>query len=169
MTQAQITCLYEWCTTRQYAMFHWPSPPDPASIYSKLFTSHPASLSSLAVTELSRELDPTMTDQANIPIINNHYAPHAREEMAEAMKEDYPVWKQNTDIDKFREKFGFSSANARDQKGIDDLVSLSTGVGTPEGCQRLLSAVGNLVKGAANDSGEPMPKLIKAEKGPRKV
>jgi len=136
---------------------------DPVSMYNVLKAVHVTSsltvLSrtaysptlSVAVTELSHELDPTMTDHANIPIISNHYAPHACEEMAEAMEEDYPVWKQNTDIDKFREKFGFSSANARNQKSIDDLASLSTGVGTPEGCQRFLSAVGNLVQGVAND------------------
>ena len=85
------------------------------------------------------------TEQRAIPVLD-HYAPHAREQMAAALRRDDPKWDQNTPIEEFREKFKLTSNNDITPDDIKNLASLSKKIVAAGDCQPLLDAVGNLIQ-----------------------
>ncbi len=103
-----------------------------------------------------------MTDQAKAkpPLVRDYYAPHAREELVAAMKQDYPAWIQNTPINQFREKFRFPSASATRSSGI---YVLSEGTTNIEDCEALLREIAENLKGTVDEPDVPFPRLILCE------
>ena len=87
--------------------------------------------------------------------------------MAEALEENYDKWGQDVSADKFREKFGLLSPNARSGAQVNFIAALAKSIDGPESCQKLLNAIDRQLQGASDEPDEPMQRPTQGKRGPQ--
>ena len=63
------------------------------------------------------------------------------------MKKDSKMWLDNTPIEEFRQKFGFSDANPRTRAEINKIRAMSRKINGPDSCRKVLGEIGSMLKG----------------------
>ena len=107
-----------------------------------------------------------MTDQGELPDRSDHTA-HVREDLAKALEENYDKWGQDVSADKFCEKSGLLSPNARSGAQVNFIAALAKSIDGPESCQKLLDAIGRQLQDASDEPDKPMPRPTQGKRGPQ--
>ena len=107
-----------------------------------------------------------MTDQGELPDRSDHTA-HVREDLAKALEENYDKWGQDVSADKFCEKSGLLSPNARSGAQVNFIAALAKSIDGPESYQKLLDAIGRQLQDASDEPDKPMPRPTQGKRGPQ--